>query len=302
MLGEDVALETRFASALPAVHADPGMIEQIIMNLAINARDAMPQGGRLSVALDALAIGEERAAAHPGVAPGTFVCLAVSDTGTGIAPENVPHIFEPFFTTKEVGKGTGLGLATVFGIVEQHRGWIEVESELGRGTTFRVFLPASHGATETGRRASPAAAPRRARRRSCWWKTKRRCARSRRWCSSSTATASSARARAAAALEALGQHRESIRLLLTDLIMPGGTSGRQLAERLRAEQPALEVIYTSGYSEEIVGQHLHLEPGVTFLQKPYGAGALLTIVRRSLDEAGERLGEVGGRRVRSNVA
>ena len=284
VLGEDIAIETRFASPLPVVHADPGMIEQVIMNLAVNARDAMPNGGRLSVTLKPEEIGDARTTRHPGVTPGQFVCLSVSDIGSGIAPENLSRIFEPFFTTKEVGKGTGLGLATVFGIVEQHRGWIEVESEVNRGTTFRVFLPAltsvapsrdaepvqpkPRGGNEAillvedetalrvitrialeqhGYRVFPAPTP-------------------------------------AAALEIWEKKRGSIDLLLTDLIMPGGMSGRELAEQLLADEPGLKVIYTSGYSEDIVSRHLHLDQGRAFLQKPCSSIALLAEVRACLDE------------------
>ncbi|MBK8003869.1 MAG: PAS domain-containing protein [Gemmatimonadetes bacterium] len=145
ILGEDVALVTRFAPALPHLEADRGMMEQVLMNLAVNARDAMPGGGTLTVALDPVAITPERAAAHPGAAPGPHLCLTVSDTGCGIPAEALPRIFDPFYTTKEVGKGTGLGLATVFGIAELHHGWVEVESTVGAGATFRVVLPALPG-------------------------------------------------------------------------------------------------------------------------------------------------------------
>ena len=142
VLGEDVTLDTRFAPDLPRIHADPGMLEQVLMNLAINARDAMPDGGTLTIELEPVAVAPDQAGAHPGAAAGLHVCLTVRDTGCGIPPESLPRIFEPFFTTKEVGKGSGLGLATVFGIAELHHGWVEVESAVGVGTTFRVLFPA----------------------------------------------------------------------------------------------------------------------------------------------------------------
>ena len=142
VLGEDVTLQTRFADPLPHIHADPGMLEQVLMNLAINARDAMPDGGTLTVRLETADVPAERAGAHPGASPGPHVVLTVSDTGCGIPAESLPRIFEPFFTTKEVGKGSGLGLATVFGIAELHHGWVEVDSTVGVGTTFRVLFPA----------------------------------------------------------------------------------------------------------------------------------------------------------------
>jgi hypothetical protein len=284
ILGEDVSLETRFASSLPLVHADQGMIEQVIMNLAINARDAMPNGGRLSVALDATAIGEARAAARPQVKSGHFVCLAVSDTGHGIAPEHLSRIFEPFFTTKEVGQGTGLGLATVFGIVEQHGGWVEVESELGRGSTFRVFLPSTGseptapavggaqpkpvGGSETILIVEDEAALRTISQIVLEQFGYR-------------VFASNA---AAEALQIWEKEQDAIHLVLTDLIMPGGMSGRELVERLLQDEPHLKVIYTSGYSEDIVSRQLHLDPGRNFLQKPCSSVALLAAVRRCLDE------------------
>ncbi len=284
VLGENIAIETRFSSALPPVHADPGMIEQIIMNLAINARDAMPDGGRLSVTLEPIANGDSRATAPPGMAPGPFACLSVSDTGHGIAPENLSRIFEPFFTTKEVGKGTGLGLATVFGIVEQHRGWIEVESEVNRGTTFRVFLPAAE-------RESAAAAVEPVQTQppggsetvllvedEVFLRTVSRIVLEQHGYRVFAASDPGA------ALQIWEEERHAIHLLLTDLVMPGGLSGRELAERLIMDRPDLKIIYTSGYSEDTVSRHLHLDPGRRFLQKPCSSTTLLATVRRCLDE------------------
>ena len=141
MVGEDVSLEMRYDREIPCIEADIGMVEQIIMNLAVNSRDAMPKGGKLSVATRSVAVNEAYARQNTEARPGQFVCLSVTDTGCGIDPKALQKIFEPFFSTKEVGKGTGLGLATVYGIVKQHRGWIEVESEVGKGTTFKIFLP-----------------------------------------------------------------------------------------------------------------------------------------------------------------
>ena len=145
VLGEDLSLELELARDLPIVKADPGMVEQVVLNLAVNARDAMSQGGQLKVRSETMTLGDTTARENPEARAGTFVCLEVTDTGTGIAPEVRKHMFEPFFTTKEVGEGTGLGLATAHGIVQQHRGWIEVDSKVGEGTTFRIFLPASEG-------------------------------------------------------------------------------------------------------------------------------------------------------------
>ena len=148
-LGEQVHLQCKFAEEPLIIHADPGMIDQILLNLAVNARDAMPKGGQIIIETSAAEFDEVTATQTVQARPGSFVCLSVSDTGCGIPPEILPRIFEPFFTTKEAGKGTGLGLATVLGIVEQHQGWINVYSEVGRGTTFRVYLPRQTKATGT---------------------------------------------------------------------------------------------------------------------------------------------------------
>ncbi len=285
VLGEDVALETRYAPALPLVHADPGMLEQVVMNLAINARDAMPTGGRLMMMLSQVAIGPERAALHPGASPGLHLCLTVEDTGKGIPPEALPRIFEPFFTTKEVGKGTGLGLATVFGIIGQHHGWIEVESTVGAGTTFWIFLPAVvpdqaddvagpadlsppavRGGSETIMLVEDDAAVR-----------------------SSARTALDRHGYrvlvapdAARAKEVWQREGTGVQLLVTDLVMPGGMSGHDLAVELRRERPDLRVLYITGYSAELEPRS-DQDPGSALLQKPFGTTDLAIAVRRMLD-------------------
>ncbi len=283
VLGEDITLETRFAPSLPLLHADPGMMEQVLMNLAINARDAMPGGGRLTVALEAVSVSDQRAALHPGTSGGRHVCLSVTDTGCGIAPADIPRIFEPFFTTKETGKGTGLGLATVFAIVQQHHGWIEVDSEVGRGSTFRVFIPAVHRTSRSLPREAAAPAVR-----------------------GGVETIllveddPSVRALSRAVLERYGytvleadsaataiavwQDAPEIDLLLTDLVMPGGMSGRELADALSARRPQLRIIYVSGYSPDLVSRLLQLDPGRRLLSKPYTSAELATTVRQALDE------------------
>jgi two-component system cell cycle sensor histidine kinase/response regulator CckA len=283
VLGEDITLETRFAPSLPLVHADPGMMEQVLMNLGINARDAMPDGGCLGVALEGCTVDEQRAALRPGKTAGRYVCLSVSDTGTGIRPADLPRIFEPFFTTKEVGKGTGLGLATVFAIVEQHHGWIEVDSTLGRGTTFRVLLPAREGVTlPTARVPAPEvirggnetvllvedeAAVRMVTRSAL-----------ERYGYRVLEADSGQRA-----LEVWDAETKAVDLLLTDLIMPGGITGQQLAEQLLARSPGLKIIYISGYSPDVSTRVLGVDLGHTLLQKPISTGALATGVRRCLD-------------------
>jgi two-component system cell cycle sensor histidine kinase/response regulator CckA len=291
ILGEDIALESRFASELPLVHADPGMMEQVLMNLAVNARDAMmPQGGKLLLVLESVSLDGSQALSHSEARPGRFVRLSVADTGCGIAPEHLPHIFEPFYTTKEVGKGTGLGLATVHGIVKQHEGWIEVDSTPGRGTTFHIYLPAVEqkageapietappvrGGTETILLVEDEAAVR----------DLARLVLERYGYTVLIAE------NGPAALEVWRQNKGRIDLVLTDLVMPGGLSGRALAAQLQAERPGLKVIFTSGYSDEIVSRHLDLQSGCNFLQKPYPPRDLAETVRNCLDSGVKSRGD-----------
>ena len=283
VLGEHVALDTRFAPGLPGVHADPGMMEQLLMNLAINARDAMPDGGQLEVSLATVDVDAARAAGTPGARPGRHVALTVTDTGTGIAPEHLPRIFEPFFTTKAVGKGTGLGLATVFGIVAQHHGLIEVASAPGAGTSFTVLLPALAATAEV---APTEAAPRAAAggretlllvEDDTAVRTTTRAALERRGYQVLEANS------AAAALAIWAAVGPSVALVITDLVMPGGVTGRQLGDILCAQRPGLRVVYTSGYSAEVIDQRLSLSPTRRFLPKPYTTDAIAACVRACLD-------------------
>jgi CheY-like chemotaxis protein len=265
------------------VHGDPGMLEQVLLNLTVNARDAMLNGGEIAVTLTQVTFNPEPMLPPPA-RPGDFIRLSVRDTGKGIAPELLPRIFEPFFTTKDVGKGTGLGLATVHGIVEQHHGWIEVESAPGSGTTFHVYLPRLTVSAQI-----PASSP-----------------------DARTVPGGSEtillvedemalRLLAARVLERYGyrvitaangvearqiweRNKLAVDLLLTDIVMPQGISGRQLAEQLQAERPQLKVIYMSGYPGDVAGRGLDLREGVNYLKKPFGLIALAEVVRRTLDE------------------
>ncbi len=284
ILGEDVHVQLHFGSKPVRVHADAGMMEQILLNLVVNSRDAMPTGGRLVVETSEVDFDEVLAAKSAQARPGAFVCLAVSDTGGGIPDDVLPHIFEPFFTTKDVGNGTGLGLATVYGIVQQHQGWINVYSELGQGTTFRVYLPRLQRALAP----SPApgvAGPARGGKETILVVEDEPALRM-------VVKMSLAHfgyrileaATGRAALELWKDHKDEIRLLLTDLVMPDGMNGRQLAEILLAERPELKVVYTSGYSVEFAGHQLKLEAGVNFLSKPYDAPKLAELIRSKLDE------------------
>ena len=287
VLGEDITLQVNYASHLPAIHADPGMMEQILLNLSVNARDAMPGGGRLFIDTSAVRIDDAYARQNPEASVGEYVCLTVKDTGSGISTEILPRIFEPFFTTKDVGKGTGLGLATVYGIVRQHRGWVNVQSKVNEETIFQIFLPAC--SPKTG---LPQAVPVESKIRG------------------GTETIllvedeSPLRALVRKVLERHGytvletdsgvsaqevwrENREKIGLLLTDMVMPHGLSGRELAARFRAEKPALKVIYSSGYSLAVVGKDMVLQDGINFLQKPYHPRKLAQAVRDCLDAAAD---------------
>jgi len=285
LAGDQVTVRRNTAADLPPIHADPGMLEQVLVNLAVNARDAMPKGGALSISTFPREIDEAYVLKQPEARTGYFVGLSISDTGHGMDSATLGRIFEPFFTTKEIGKGTGLGLATVYGIVKQHYGWVEVESQVGRGTTFTIFIPASTkskpiqetvqppeavpGGTETilvvedevslrelveevlrkkGYKVLPAPT-------------------------------------GAQALKVWQKHKDEIDLLLTDMMMPEGVSGRELAEKILAEKPKLKVIYSSGYSVDVVGPGYSLEEGSNYLQKPYHPETLVRAVRNRLDSA-----------------
>jgi CheY-like chemotaxis protein len=280
LIGEHLTLETRFAAGGAPVHADLGMMEQVLMNLVVNARDAMPQGGHVAI--------ETRASAPAPGAPAGTVCLTVRDDGKGIAPEHLPHVFEPFFTTKEVGKGTGLGLATVFGIVQQHGGTIALDSRLGEGTTVEIVLPrlGCVAARSAGQGPERTAAPARGRGELVLLVEDDAGVRSlaRRVLEREgyrVAEASSA----AGALEIWAVRRDEIALVLTDVVMPGGMTGRELAERMRAERPALPVVYSSGYTEDVLGDVSALRGAPWTLDKPYDPVALVRVIRASLDEA-----------------
>jgi two-component system, cell cycle sensor histidine kinase and response regulator CckA len=262
------------------------MLEQVLLNLVMNARDALPHGGQLLITTEAASVGEAGEQTNHEARAGEFVCLTVSDTGTGIAPEDLPRIFDPFFTTKEVGKGTGLGLATVYGIIKQHQGWIEVASRFGEGTTFKIFLPAT--ATRVDQ---PAAAPGEARLRGgtetillvedeelVRLVTRRVLERY----GYTILEAGNARE----AREVWRQHRKDVALLLSDMIMPEGVTGRDLAEGLRQDRPGLKVVFMSGYSAEVVGKDTEFfhRTRSHFLQKPCSSSELVQTVRRCLDE------------------
>jgi CheY-like chemotaxis protein len=259
------------------------MIEQIIVNLAINSRDAMQRGGRIVVRVEPRRVEASRASRNPDATAGEFLCLTVSDNGCGVSPEAMGHLFEPFFTTKSAGKGTGLGLATVYGIVKQHRGWIEVRSEVNLGTTFDIYFPLS---------AEPGAAPAEDKIQPIMSRGDETILvaedePSLREMVADLLTLRGYRVLAAetgpAALEIARKEKHVINLLLTDMIMPGGMMGTDLAAELRRTRPTMKIIYTTGYSPGATGLQKDLGAGVRFLPKPYSPERLAQVVRNCLD-------------------
>jgi CheY-like chemotaxis protein len=264
------------------VKADPAQIEQVIMNLVVNARDAMPKGGRLIVETANVELDSTYARDHVSVKPGTYVMLAVSDTGTGMSPETVAHIFEPFFTTKESGQGTGLGLSTVYGIVKQSGGYIWVYSEPGKGTTFKVYLPRVSEAVEEKPKPAGPQAEHNGKETILLVEDEDAV----RELASLILNAKGylvLPARSAAEAEHFSaSHRGEIHLLLTDIMMPGA-SGHELAKRITTRHPRTRILYMSGYTDNVLALEGVLETGVSFLQKPFTPGALAKKVREVLD-------------------
>jgi two-component system, cell cycle sensor histidine kinase and response regulator CckA len=283
LIGEDMELQLSLAEDTGNVRTDPGQLQQVLMNLVVNARDAMPTGGRLIIETANADLSEQYAEVHQAVVPGRYVMLAVSDTGGGMTPETRGRIFEPFFTTKEKGKGTGLGLSTVYGIVKQSGGYVWVYSEVGRGTTFKIYLPRvdapaedlqlppapdSVAGTETILLAEddPMLRPL-----------------AKGLLEKLGYTVIDAE-NAATALEAARNHAGPIHLLVADVVMPGA-SGRELARQFEQTRPATRVLYVSGYTDDAIVHHGMLEPGLNFLQKPFTPAALARKVREVLDGA-----------------
>ena len=284
LIGEDVELSSLLSAGLPSIMADQGQIEQVIMNLVVNARDAMPRGGKLTVETSTVVLDQSYADEHLDVTPGPHVMLAVSDNGMGMDRATQAHLFEPFFSTKAVGKGTGLGLATVFGIVRQSGGTIWVYSELGVGTTFKVYFPALLGAPPSQISLPPPA--RQTLRGSETILLVEDDERVRVLAHAILRKYGYSVVEAPSAGDAIllcEQHTGTIELLLTDVVMPH-ISGRQLAERLVSIRPTMKVLYMSGYTDDAVVRHGILESTIAFIQKPITPEALARKVREVLGQ------------------
>ncbi len=283
LLGEDIELTTALAPGLSLVKADPGQIEQILINLSVNARDAMPQGGKLTIETANAEQDETYARSHANVRPGPYVLLAVSDTGCGMDEAIKSRIFEPFFTTKEPGKGTGLGLATVYGIVKQSGGHIAVYSEVGHGATFKIYLPVA-GEGVPARKSHPGLQPVRHGTETILLVEDEAAVRalSRHILQTHGYTVLEAD-HGEQALRIAQDYKDTIHLVVTDVVMPA-MSGRQLAERLAAVQPGVKVLYLSGYTDDAVVRHGILQAEMAFLQKPFTPTALAQKVREVLDQ------------------
>ena len=285
LLGETITVQMSPAKDLPLINADVGMLEQVLVNLAVNARDAMPTGGKLVVQTRSMELDASFTSASGDQVPGRFVCVEVTDNGTGMDASTLERIFEPFFTTKPVGQGTGLGLATVYAIVKQHGGWVDVASQLGTGTTFKLFYPALKKTASSLEPELEAAAAVRG------------------GCESILLVEDEPAVRGLVAhvlqdygykvwqagdgreaLDMWQQCREHIDLLLTDMVMPEGVTGKELADHLKQDKPDLKVLYTSGYSPELISDGLELKEHVNFLPKPYHPKTLARTVRDCLAE------------------
>jgi len=284
LLGEDINISLSLDATLGNVKADQSQIEQVIMNLAVNARDAMPSGGKLHVQTANTEMDIAFTRDHPGSKPGSYVMLSIADSGTGMNPETIAHIFEPFFTTKGVGEGTGLGLATVYGVVKQSNGYIWVDSAPGKGSTFQIYLPRNLDADLVSV-AKPEVQSRGMSRGSEMIllvedaEPLRKLAQA--FLESNGFRVLSAQS-GEAALEIAERHSGPFDLLLTDVVMPG-MNGRVLAEQLSIRQPGLKVLFMSGYTDSFIAGHGVLQMGTNLLHKPFTEEIFISKVREVLD-------------------
>ena len=282
LISESIRLETHYAANLFSARADPNQIEQVVMNLAINARDAMPEGGTLTIETANATLDEDYALRHISVMPGEYVMLAVSDTGCGMDEDTKSRIFEPFFTTKEQGTGTGLGLSTVYGIVKQHGGNIWLYSEPGKGSTFKVYLPAVQEQPEVVRKSAPHAMPKSGGETVLVVEDDEQLRRLAHRALAAQGYDVLEADRGSTAIDIARRHRGKIDLLLTDVVIPD-TNGRKLADHLRASRPGLRVLFMSGYPDGAMGHNGMLETGVAYVAKPFTTEAITRKVREILD-------------------
>jgi two-component system, cell cycle sensor histidine kinase and response regulator CckA len=285
LIGEDIEIVMALDPAIGRVKADHGQLEQVVMNLAVNARDAMPDGGQVVITTANVVLDEAWTRSRPGSKAGDFVMLSVADTGTGIDSETLAHIFEPFFTTKERGKGTGLGLATVYGVVKQSGGYVWVVSALGKGTAFEIYLPRIEELVSVPEPVAPIVEAFRGAETILLVEDADALRKLTHMLLEQHGYHVLVAANGAAALQLVEQKPERINLLLTDVIMPG-LNGRALAERLEVLQPGLKVLYMSGYTDDAIVNHGVLESGTQLLHKPFSEENLIRKVREVLDAAG----------------
>lgn len=289
VIGEHIALDTQLAADLPLVYADTTSVDQVIMNLALNARDAMAEGGRLTLCSDSVEIDDGYCAHTPDAQVGRFVCLTVKDNGHGMDSVTLSRIFEPFFTTKEPGKGTGMGMATVYGVLKQHDGWIEVDSAPRRGTVVRAYLPVAEGAVMDKPAEPPAQVEEPAAESDNITILLVEDEEMLREFVGTALTSLGYRVLSASngreALEVWAESRNEVDLLLTDVVMPESISGRDLAHKLIMDKPDLKVIFTSGYSAELIGPEFEQEKEHGFLSKPYLTDRLAQVVAERLNPA-----------------
>jgi signal transduction histidine kinase len=282
IIGEDIELTTAFTAEDATVLVDAGQIEQVLINLCANARDAMPDGGHLAIETSLATIGEDYIRAHGYGKVGDYVLITVTDDGQGIDEQTRQRIFEPFFTTKEVGKGTGLGLAMAYGIVKQHSGYINVDSQPGRGTTFRIYLPRHRMAVSTAAASEPAPPPRGGTETVLLAEDDaqlRKLARSVLVDFGYTVIESSD---GADAIEKFREHRDRVQIIVVDVVMPK-KNGREVYEAARQIKPGVKVLFMSGYPSNVIASKGVLEPGITLLSKPLAPQDLLRAVRTALD-------------------
>lgn len=285
LIGEHIILETRYAEEAVPVFADASMLEQVLVNLAVNSRDAMSEGGRLTLETSNVRVDKSVALQSRRRRPGQYARLSVSDTGAGISAEHLPRIFEPFFTTKELGKGTGLGLSTVLHIVEQHRGWIEVESQVGVGTTFNLYVPRSAKNKSTSALAAEEPSIPRGTETILLVEDEETVRRSIAHMLGRYGYRIHAAMSGTTALKIWRQHHQSIQMIVTDVVMPGGVTGRALFDQMRSEKPDLKVIFCSGYTDEILGNDALLRQKPNFIEKPFAPETLVRKIRACLDSA-----------------